>query len=546
MAEEMKTFDDLKSELQEEKKDDIIDVEADEIEDETVDDDMPTLIIKKSDIEKKDEEKKQAEKDKIGGGVILDKKVLPDARDAQRVRKGIDVGNAMSKDSMESVTANFSDMDRMIDEQRKIAAERISKGDAPTKEISDPYAPKEVQDANRKIHEQDAVKENETAEAKPAGDGTLTGNEDVTILIDRAGLGKFEFTPEEKERIEHSKRIRIVEVEDKALKNLKIKKTVDGKDKFHILKRNFDKSLSPVIALASGYTCKMKNIAASEAIRMYQGPGEDTANSILDKWSVIYDKITDVSRGPFDDFEDFCKHTAFMDYDAFLYGMICSSYPEDDTIPFNCPKDKGGCGKDFEFAYNNKQMIRQDLIKPETKQIMANIINNAAYVDKAREFADASPVNNFERFLLDKESGIIIEIFIPSVYEMVERVFRKMDSNKDLSARENRPNILLAQGIKNIYIPDYESMTDDMDISDVDYIDVSGIEAIIEALKNLNEMQINLIAKKLNQMTEFYSLTFGFPSITCPHCKHDWGRYDMELDNILFRRVQQRVTTEIV
>ncbi len=545
MAEEMKTIEDLKSELQEEKND-VIDVEAEEIEEASADDDMPTLIIKKSDIEKKDEEKKQAEKEAIGGGVILDQKVLPDARDAKRVRKGIDVGNAMNKESMENITANFSDMDRMIDQQRKIAAERIANGEAPSKEISDPYAPKEVKEANRKIHEQDAAKMNGEEQKPEATDGKLTGSEDITILIDRAGLGKFEFTEEEKERIEHSKRIRIVEVEDKALKNLKIKKTVDGKDKFHILKRNFDKSLSPVIALASGYTCKMKNIAASEAIRMYQGPGEDTANSILDKWSVIYDKITDVSRGKFDDFEDFCKHTAFMDYDAFLYGMICSSYPEDDTIPFNCPKDKGGCGKDFEFAYNNKQMIRQDLIKDETKAIMADIINNAAYVDQARAFADASPVNNFERFVLDKESGIIIEIYIPSVYEMVERVFRKMDSNKDLSARENRPNILLAQGIKNIYIPDYETMPDSANIEDIDYIDVSGVEAIIEALKNFNEMQINLIAKKLNQMTEFYSLTFGFPSIVCPHCKHDWGRYDMELDNILFRRVQQRVTTEIV
>jgi hypothetical protein len=189
-------------------------------------------------------------------------------------------------------------------------------------------------------------------------------------------------------------------------------------------------------------------------------------------------------------------------------------------------------------------MIRSDLITDEGKKIMMEIINNAPFVDKAREYADKhSPVNVTTRFMLD-DSMTIVEIYIPSVHDMVERVFRRIERNKDLAKPENRANLILAQGIKTIFAPDYDTF-DPNDPDSLEYIEVDGVEAIIEHLKNLNEKEINIIGRQIQKLTECRAISFGFKEIKCPHCGHNWGRYDIELDQILFQRVQQRVSTEI-
>jgi hypothetical protein len=384
--------------------------------------------------------------------------------------------------------------------------------------------------------------ENKQNESANSGD-EVSSNDDVTILIDKIGLGSFTLTEEEKARVEKSKRIRLIEVEDKSLRSIKVRKKVNNKKDYKIMKRTFDKSLSPVIALASGYMCKMKNISASEAIRMYQSPGEDTANSMIDKWSAIYDRITDVSTGPFKDFDDFCHRTAFMDYDSFLYGMICSSYPDKDSIPFNCDSSRGGCGKDFSREYDNKQMIRYDLLTDDIKKVMADIINNAPFINKAKEYAAQCPVNTTKRFMLE-DSNTVVEIYIPSVHDMIERVFREVQSNKELARPENRTNLILAQGIKTIFAPDY----DDFDLNstdEVEYIQIEGVEAIMEHLNRLNEQEIAIVGRQIEKLAANRVMSFGFKEIVCPHCGHKWGRYDIELDQILFQRVQQRVSTEI-
>jgi hypothetical protein len=509
-------------------------VDPDEVDDPVVDDDEVGLIIDQAEVEraKKKEVEANTEPEEKQRGVILDKKVI---HDNPIQKKGIVVGATANKQSMDDIGATLNEMESDIEEQRAIAEKAIKEGKTLNKEIRDPKASEAVKNANSALNN---AKQNGTESAKKSNE------DEVTILIDKIGLGSFKFTDEEKERIEYSKKIRLVEVEDKSLRSIKIKKKVSNKGDYRVLKRTFDKSFSPVIAMASGYTCKMKNISASEAIRMYQAPGEDTANSIVDKWSAIYDRITDISTGPFKDFDDFCRHTAFMDYDSFLYGMICSSYPENDEIPFNCDTERGGCGKDFSRSYNNKEMIRSDLISEAGRKVMSDIISNAAFVDKAKEYATTkSPVNVTTRFMLD-DSMTIVEIYVPSVHDMIERVFRPIEKNRDLAKQENRANLVLAQGINAIFAPDYETF-DPNDPDSLEYIEIQGTENIIEHLSHLNEKEINIIARQIQKLTEPLVINFGFKEIKCPHCGHNWGRYDIELDQILFRRVQQRVSTEI-
>lgn len=474
-----------------------------DIEDTSDDDDEVGLIITKKEtanVPNTQQNSPKPEDQYSGKGVVLNGPINKPSGD-----HGVKTGALANPERVDSINQTFKEMDEQIAEAKVKAEQHFA---------------------------------NERAKAAANQQQQIAAGDTVEVVINKAALGTITFTEEEKARMEKAKKIRLIEVEDKELKTLKVKKKVRKKDEFKILKKNFDKSYSPVMALASGYTCKMKNISAVEAIRMYQRPGRDTANSILEKWSLIYEKIIDISRGPFNDIEDFLRHTAFHDYENFVFAMIASSYPEDDAIEFVCDKEMGGCGKSFSIDYKNTSMIRQDLIQDNTKQIMADIINHAPFVDKAREYADKAPVNFTKRFFIDDTSGIIVELYIPSVHDIMKNYFEEIQQNEDLLSTKDRDLVLLAQGIKSIFIPDYEE-------DDGSFIQAEGVMAVVETLEDLTSPQLQLITNKTLELSEPYTIRYGIPKVVCPHCKHDFGQYNMSLDSILFQRVQQQVMTEI-
>lgn len=365
--------------------------------------------------------------------------------------------------------------------------------------------------------------------------------DEVTIILDKSGLGEVSFTEEEKKRIEKAKRIKLVEVSDKKLATLKIKKKLKKDDDFTVVQKSFDRSLSSVIALASGYTAKMSNISALEAIKLTQRPGTDTANSILEKWSLIYEKMKNVSCGSFETFDDFISNTAFADYNAFLYALICSSYPEEDAMTFTCRSEK--CkdlpNKDFEIKYKNKGLIRTDLITEEQASAMQKIIEAAPILTEAKKVKEQSPVNQTMRLAFDDDSGIIVDCTIPSVKDVIERIHRNLDD--ELRSADNQIALLLATNIQAIYIPDYESTDED----EYEYTELTDIHHIVQAINQFTEYQTNLLGEYLDSITRKYLIRFGLPSVVCPRCHHDYGEFDVELDRIVFQRVQQRMETQI-
>lgn len=460
--------------------------------------DTDGLIISDDDFDD-DEVSRDTEATYDGPGMVIDTP-KPQADTTYKV------GPMANKERVEGVENTLADMDEQIIEAHKQFME-ITKG----------------------------------GKAIPAADDEKKASpEEVTLIIDKSGMGSVVFTEEEKKRIELAKKIKLVEVSEKKLKTLKIKKKLTDEDNFEVVQKSFDKSLSPVIALASGYTGRMGNISAIEAIKLTQRPGDDTANTVLEKWSLIYEKLKDVSIGKFETFDDFLSNTAFADYDSFVYGLLCSSYPEEDSISFTCQTPE--CVKkgvaDFEINYRNKELIRTDIITEEQKEAIAEIINSAAIVDEAKKVHEEAPVNQTFRFAFDDESGIIIDFGILSVKDVIERLYNKLSD--DLLVEENRPAILLAHSIKAIYVPDYDAEGDEYE-----YYEITDLNKIVATVNNFNEYQNNLITTFLDRLNSRYQIQFGFASVECPNCHHNYGEYNMDLDRIVFLRVQRRLNTQI-
>ena len=467
----------------------------------SVTDNGPTIDDEDDVIEEKESSPiKNEEVGYDGPGIILDK--LPEPEDTRRK-----IGPMADKERQDDVAATLREMDEEIHEQHKKFLEIVKSG---------------------------AVK-------KKDENGNVIEPENVTVLIDKLGYGDFTFTADEKKRIERAKKIKLVEVENRELQTVKIAKKFDKATQSKYIQRSFNRTLAPVIALASGYTAKMKNVSAIESIQMMQRPGTDSAKSILEKWSLIYNKLTDFSCGDFKDFDDFIAHTAYADYNNFIFAMLCSSYPESDSVSFTCNRE--GCGKPFEINYKNKELIRHDLMTEPQKELMAELIqvSSTGNIKEGKDYAEKyAPVGQVERFPVDNETGILIDITIPSVKEQCERIIPAI--TEDMAVDTMRPIVIMAHNIKSILLPADDEIED---FTKGEYIEVDEFGDIVNILSQMNSSQWGVIRNRITKLLNNYVIRYGLRKVTCPNCKYDYGEYNMDLEEVFFQRVQQQMTTEI-
>jgi hypothetical protein len=423
---------------------------------------------------------------------------------------GVPVGPMADKERAENTSKKFGEMDDMI-AQAKAANE------------AGPEAVRKFRDQiGWKPYESDSIPE---ADRKKLVD-------EVTVLIDKLGAGTIEFTPEERARMQKSKKIRLVEVENKELQGVKIARKFNREDDKTFLQKTFNRALASTIALGSYYTAKMKNVSAEESMKIMQRPGEDSARTALEKWSVLYSKLTDVSCGEFKNFDDFISHTAYLDYNNFIYAILCSSYPETDSISFTCNQE--GCGKRFRVEYSNKDIIRRERISPEQKNLMQEILDNTINPEDARKYMEENSALSYKhRFALDDKSGFLVDIYIPSAKDQIEKILPYM--NREMEGT----TAMLAHNICTILMPAGEE-------EDEGYIEVDSYPDIVEVLGQMNEYQWAVITAKINEMLSMYTIEYGLDHIVCPHCHHDYGEMPLNLDQLLFQRVQRRMRTEIV
>ena len=478
-----------------------------------IEDDAPEeddgLII--SDEDTNEPEKKE---EYTGSGVVIDK---PEKN--HNSQGNVVIGPLANKERNDDIARTMNELDEEIAEAKKIH-DKI----------------KEKEASGEKVEKINNNPEDESKEeAKDNSDS------DVKILIDKIGMGTVTFTDEEKKRIRFSKKIDLVEVDTRELESIKVKKVMKTPKDFSILQRNFNKAYSPIVALASGYTCKMKNLSAAEVMNLYQPLGSDTANSWADRWSIIYDKIVDPSIGDFKDFEDFCNKTAFTDYPMFVYGLLVSSYPEETTRSFNCTNDKctgkpeNKDDKTFETKFNNRQMFRADEMTDKQKEIFSDIIHAAGnYVD-AKAYAETKAlVNQVKRVRLDKEYGVIADIYVPSISESIQRVHRNMRP-EFTDTDTSRVLFTIAQNIKSILIPDFD------DPEGKSYYEVSEIDAVMKVMNNFSTIQLTNAMNLVQKINEITTLKFGIANVECPYCHQKYSAVDIDPSEELFRRVQDQM-----
>ena len=358
----------------------------------------------------------------------------------------------------------------------------------------------------------------------------------VQILIDKTGFGaNIEFTPEEREKIVEADVIKLNEVKVVDIRTALSKKSEKS---FQDIVKEYDitGSRTTICFPASGFKAQMKGMSYGEYADVTLSMENVKFDQYYKRLSIIYNKMTNISTGPFKDFEDFLHKFAYTDIPLALYGLYCSTEPEDVTLPLQCGNE--ACGKSFDWKFIPRNILRLDRCADTFLDKMKDIATSPAMsYDKIKEEAAVNQSKHIEL----PDSKIICEMGIASAYDFIYNFIPLMDENtfKEAFGEDSNQvymnNILLLTSVRSVYVPDGEG----------GYVTCKGYKDILDALYHISPREIQMLAALTGKIQNGYDVVFSFGQVVCPHCGHITESLDVSMDALVFQTYNRLMSTEI-
>lgn len=365
---------------------------------------------------------------------------------------------------------------------------------------------------------------------------------EAVVIIDKSRMGVVDgFTPEERAKMRKADVIKLKEIENVSLENVVIRRPKEKKSVKDILRRSRNPFTTNVVAVASGYTAVMKGGSSYEIIALLRDL-EDPVLSVESKWQLIYDKIDSMSCGKPAEFTDWLKITAAVDYDVFIYGILVATYPDEDEITFECKNPE--CKKvhhEFTHKYSVRSLIRAERMSDIMKQRFEATINNAGSIEMSKQYMEnESPMSKVRRCKLP-EAEFIVDFRIRSAYDLIYSSIKDIQE-AELPADYNEI-ATTATSIDRILVPDYEAGLDEM--GNYVYDEFTSPVDIVELIHSLRDKDLLVVNKVSDEVYSDVSFDFGLMNIICDKCHTVTPFHEMEVERILFRKLQQAAATQI-
>lgn len=365
---------------------------------------------------------------------------------------------------------------------------------------------------------------------------------EAIVLIDKIGMGQaINFSDQEREKLRKVNVIKLKEVEEVSLEQLKIKRPKKETRAQDILRKGRNPFSTNIAAVASGYTATIRGGSSYEIIALLK----EASNSVLDteaKWQLIYDKIETMSCGKPATFTEWLKITAASDYNTFLYGILVATYPDDDTITFTC--NTADCKKEkyeFNWSYSVRGLLRAERMSDVMKERFSKTVDNSHTVSLSKAYAEnESPMSNTKRVKLPY-SEMIVELQIQSAYDLIYKSIS--DLGKEDVDKKYAEIAVLSTSVGRILVPDMEEGLDEY--GNYSYYELVEALEIVEALYTLQDKDLVILNSLVTEIYSDISFDFGLMNIECPKCHQITPYHPMEVENILFRKLQQAAALEV-
>lgn len=357
----------------------------------------------------------------------------------------------------------------------------------------------------------------------------------VQVIIDKTNLGTdFMFTKEEREKIVEAETLLVNEVKVIDINAIRAKRSNVS---FQDAVNKFDTSGSrtTICFPASGFKAQMKGMSYGEYADVALSMENVTFDQYYKRLSVIYNKMTNVSTGKFETFEDFLKNMAYTDIPMALYGLLISTEEENQEIQLKCGRDD--CDRTFNWDYSTRSLLRLDKCADKFLEKM-ELIATAPAADYDKIKADSAVQNS--KFLEMPQSKIIVEMGIASAYDFLYNFIPLMDEDtfKDAFGDDLNDtymnNVLLLTSIRSVWVPDGDK-----------YIECTGYKDILDAIYQVSPEEIKIIAAYTAKLQAEYEITFSFGDVECPHCHNITKDMEVNMDDLVFQTYSRLMSTEV-
>lgn len=346
---------------------------------------------------------------------------------------------------------------------------------------------------------------------------------EAIVVIDKLESRNLEFTKEEREKLDVADVIKLKEVKTVDLKQISRRRERRTDVKKALQRRGNSMKVTNIVLPASGYYAEMLGCSPYEIMTLQSEEDPITDNQI--KWKLIYDKIKWNSIG-FKTYEEFISKTAVADYETFIWGILRSTFEDEDRISLNCLNPecttRKGERTSYEHKYSVLGLLRAEEISPRINENIRRIVD-AKTIDEAKDAHNHAPVNDVLAFQL-VESGFIVELCVNNVNDFINKTLDYL-SDEELEP-QYRQAAIIATAVKEIGIQ--------ADDGKYDFFDEP--EDITEIIYQLPTNDLVILAHKVQDHTADVSFKFGFIDLVCPKCKTRTEFQPMQVDSILFYR----------
>lgn len=360
----------------------------------------------------------------------------------------------------------------------------------------------------------------------------------VNVIIDKTGLGaNVDFTPEERLKLDQADEIKLTSVEVLDIASIDTVRPENQTFTNTINKYQMSGDKTTVLFPSSGFKADLSGMSYGEIGDILMDTL--TPETFQKRLSVIYNKMSNISRGPFESFDEFTKNFAYTDVSLAVYGLFVSTFPEIREMPIQCTNES--CGKTFNWKYSTREILKLE----ESSDSLLKKMDRIAAADPTEYdaiFEDA-PVHK-SKFIRLPYSGYIIEVGVGSCYNYLNNVIPLTDEDTfaelfgDDESGIYRSIAIFLTVILSVRVPNPDKPNS--------YILYEDYENMIRSLYALNASEIKIITAVAEKLIGDNQIYFALTDIKCPHCGHEIKRYDIEsIDDMVFMVFRQLMTTEI-
>lgn len=366
-----------------------------------------------------------------------------------------------------------------------------------------------------------------------------TKSKTINLIIDKTGLGTdFILSEDERKKMAEANEIRLTQVEVLDIASITTEKPERDSFTGKINTYQLSGSKTTISFPASGFKADMTGLTYGEIADISLSMDAVNVDKYYKRLAIIYNKMKNISNGPFDSFEDFLKNFAYTDISLAVYGLFVATFPEVQTISLRCGRNS--CNKTFDWDYATRSILRLD----KSDEVLLNKMAELASADP-NEYEDIykkAAVRN-SKFIKLPYSGYIVELGIASAYEFLYNFIPVIDDETFKQAFGNdindvyKNNMLLLTTVLSVRIPKNDNPNS--------YILCEGYKDIVDAIYSISPEEIKIIATMSNKIQTQYQVNYSFGDVKCPHCGNVTKDLDLTIDDLVFQTYQRLISTEI-